>query len=76
MLTEFILYLNKQLRQPYLWGGQHTKLTPLNYKAVIARKETTAENARRAEAYCEKIGADAYTVDAASAADKALALVK
>ena len=28
------------------------------------------------EAYCEKIGADAYTVDAASAADKALALVK
>ena len=28
------------------------------------------------QAYCDQIGADAYTVDAASAADKALALVK
>ena len=28
MLTEFILYLTEQLRQPYLWGGQHTRLTP------------------------------------------------
>lgn len=61
MLTEFILYLTEQLRQPYLWGGQHTKLTPLNYKAVIARKETTAENARRAEAYCEKMFAEGYS---------------
>ena len=60
MLTEFILYLTEQLRQPYVWGGQHTRLTPLNYKAVIARKETTAENARRAEAYCEKMFAEGY----------------
>ena len=62
MLTEFILYLTEQLKQPYVWGGQHTKLTPLNYKAVIARKETTAENARRAEAYCEKMFAEGYDV--------------
>lgn len=61
MLTEFILYLTEQLRQPYLWGGQHTRLTPLNYKAVIARKETSAENARRAEAYCEKMFAEGYS---------------
>lgn len=61
MLTEFILYLTEQLKQPYVWGGQHTRLTPLNYKAVIARKETTAENARRAEAYCEKMFAEGYS---------------
>lgn len=61
MLSEFILYLTEQLKQPYVLGGQHTKLTPLNYKAVIARKETTAENARRAEAYCEKMFAEGYS---------------
>ena len=61
MLTEFILYLTEQLRQPYLWGGQHTRLTPLNYKAVIARKESKAENRRRVEAYCEKMFADGYS---------------
>ena len=36
MLSEFILYLLEQIKEPYLWGGQHTKLTPLNYKAVSA----------------------------------------
>lgn len=61
MLTEFILYLTEQLRQPYLWGGQHTKLTPLNYKAVIARRESKPENRRAAEAYCEKMFAEGYT---------------
>lgn len=61
MLSEFILYLLEQIKEPYLWGGQHTRLTPLNYKAVIARKETTAENARRAEAYCEKMFAEGYS---------------
>ncbi len=61
MLTEFILYLTEQLRQPYLWGGQHTRLTPLNYKAVIARREARAENRRTAEAYCEKMFAEGYT---------------
>ena len=39
MLTEFILYLIQQIGMPYLWGGEHTKLTPENYKSVIARKE-------------------------------------
>lgn len=54
MLEKFIEYLKEQVGQPYLWGGQHTKLTPENYKAVISRKETTSENARRVEEYCEK----------------------
>ena len=35
----FIEYLKDQLGQPYLWGGQHTKLTPENYIRVIERKE-------------------------------------
>lgn len=61
MLTEFILYLTEQLKQPYVWGGQHTKLTPENYKAVIARKEAKEENRRKVEAYCEKMFAQGYT---------------
>lgn len=39
MLLEFIEYLKAQLGQPYLWGGQHTKLTPEDYEAIINRKE-------------------------------------
>jgi hypothetical protein len=62
MLTDFILYLIQQIGQPYLLGGQHTKLTPENYKTVIARKENTDENRRKAEAYCEKMFARGYEV--------------
>ena len=39
MLKEFIDYLTDQIGQPYLWGGQHTKLTPDNYVRVIEKKE-------------------------------------
>lgn len=39
-LDEFISYLEKQIGQPYLWGGQHTKLTPENYISVIEDRET------------------------------------
>ena len=35
----FIEYLKEQVGQPYLWGGQHTKLTPENYVRVIEKKE-------------------------------------
>lgn len=31
-LSDFIDYLEKQVGQPYLWGGQHTKLTPCTYQ--------------------------------------------
>ena len=39
MLADFIEYLKGQIGEPYLWGGQHTKLTPENYVRVIERKE-------------------------------------
>ena len=54
MLDEFITYLKEQVGEPYIWSGQHTKLTPENYKSVIAKKESSAENRKRVEAYCEK----------------------
>lgn len=40
MLNDFIEYLKEQIGQPYLWGGQHTKLTPENYISVIEDRET------------------------------------
>ena len=39
MLDEFIKYLKEQIGQPYVWGGQHTRLTPDNYIRVIEKKE-------------------------------------
>ena len=30
MLAKFNDYLTDQIGQPYVWGGQHTKLTPEN----------------------------------------------
>lgn len=54
MLTEFILYLTEQLGEPYLWGGQHTKLTPENYVEVITRKETDLTHRADAIAFCKK----------------------
>ena len=38
-LDAFIEYLRAQVGQPYLWGGQHTRLTPENYVSLIERKE-------------------------------------
>ena len=37
--NDFIEYLKAQVGEPYLWGGQHTKLTPENYVRVIEKKE-------------------------------------
>lgn len=54
MLNEFIEYLHEQVGEPYLWGGQHTKLTPENYKSVIARREEKPENRLLVEQYCDK----------------------
>lgn len=53
-LSDFIDYLKKQVGQPYLWGGQHTKLTPDNYIAVITKKESDPTNRENAIAFCEK----------------------
>lgn len=62
MLNEFIEYLKEQVGEPYLWGGQHTKLTPENYKSVIARREDKPENRRLVEEFCEKKFAEGETV--------------
>ena len=53
-LTEFIDYLVEQIGQPYLWSGQHTKLTPSNYVSVITDKESDTTNRKNAIAYCKK----------------------
>lgn len=52
-LSDFIIYLNNQIGQPYVWGGQHTRLTPENYVAVITKKEKNATNRANAIAYCK-----------------------
>ena len=62
MLDEFIAYLKEQIGGPYLWGGQHTKLTPENYKTVVARKESNAAHRADAIAYCEKMFAKGINV--------------
>lgn len=55
MLTEFILYLESQIGEPYVWGGQHTRLTPDNYIAVITKMEKDTTNRANAIAYCESL---------------------
>lgn len=69
MLSRFILYLKEQIGQPYLWGGQHTKLTPENYVRVIERKEAGrggysdgTSYADAAIAYCKKMFDEGATV--------------
>lgn len=51
---EFIEYLEEQVGQPYLCGGQHTKLTPDNYISVITRKESDPTYRQQAITYCEE----------------------
>lgn len=53
MLTEFINYLYEQIGQPYLWGGQHTKLTPENYVRVIEKKEAGRGGYPDGESYAQ-----------------------
>lgn len=54
-LDEFIGYLTEQIGQPYVWGGQHLKLTPENYEEAIARRETDHEKRAEAIAYSKKL---------------------
>lgn len=62
MLNEFIQYLIDQIGQPYLWGGQHTRLTQETYEAIIHAREDGrgkyADGTTYAEvsiAYCKKL---------------------
>lgn len=52
-LSAFCAYLDEQIGQVYLWGGQGTLLTPTNYKTVIAKHEKDASNRAKVERYCE-----------------------
>lgn len=38
-LDYFIEYLKEQIGEPYVWGGQHTRLTPNTYVSIIEKKE-------------------------------------
>lgn len=62
LLDEFIEYLKQQVGEPYVWGGQHTKLTPENYKEVIRRKENSEEHADAAISHCKKLFDEGATV--------------
>lgn len=54
MLQEFIEYLKDQVGQPYVWGGQHTKLTASSYVDKIGRMETSNAHEANAIAFCRK----------------------
>ena len=54
-LNEFIKYLEEQVGQPYLWGGQHTMLTPENYKEVIKKRESNLIHREAAIHYCTSL---------------------
>ena len=51
--SEFNSYITEQLGQPYVWGGQHLKLTPQNYVSVITKRETDEQHRADAIAYCK-----------------------
>ena len=53
-ISAFCSYLDEQIGQPYLWGGQGTLLTPSNYKSVIAKHESDASNRAKVERFCEE----------------------
>lgn len=54
MLNEFIEYLESQVGQPYVWGAQHTKLTPSTYVSIVQRREETAKYEKQALEFCRK----------------------
>ena len=49
----FIDYLKAQVGQPYLWGGQHTRLTPENYVRIIEKKEADRGGYKGGPTYAE-----------------------
>ena len=71
-LNEFCIYLNEQWSiatiggriygEPYVWGGQHTHLTPSNYQAIIDYRERNTGGyadgtsyATAAKRYCKRL---------------------
>lgn len=64
-LNDFITYLEAQANvrtingvtygQPYIWGGQHTSLTPSNYQTVINNMESDTWDRIYAKQYCKRL---------------------
>ena len=54
MLNDFIDYLNAQVGQPYVWGGQHLVLNRANYETVIKARETSKTHEQDAIEFCKK----------------------
>lgn len=54
-LSEYNKYLEEQLGNPYVYGGQHLKLTPENYVSVISKRESDAQHRADAIAYCKRL---------------------
>lgn len=54
-ISEFNSYLVSQVVQPYLWGGQHTKLTPDNYESIITKKESDPVYRLQAISFCKAL---------------------
>lgn len=54
-LSDYNAYLCEQVGQPYVLGGQHTKLTPDNYVAVITKREPDETHREDAIAFCKRL---------------------
>lgn len=71
-LNAFIAYLEQQWNfmtiggvtygQPYVWGGQHLKLTPSTYISIINNKESDPDDRRNAKKYCKRLFDNGATV--------------
>lgn len=53
-LKAFNSYLNEQVGQPYVWGGQHTRLIPETYISIITKKESDPANRAAAIEFCKQ----------------------
>ena len=62
MLNEFIEYLFEQINMPYIWGCQHTEVTPENYESVIDKHETSEKYREAAKKYCENLWEDGFEI--------------
>lgn len=60
-LDQFIAYLYSQIGMPYVWGGQHTSLTPSNYIAKIDAMESDPNNAAAVKRFCRRKFDEGYT---------------
>ena len=55
MLNEFCEYLEAQINEPYLWGGQHTALHRSDYKKIIRAAEANTGGYPNGESYADAV---------------------